>query len=431
MAQVRVINIAKYYPTYNSRKSRLASLFTGFDRSRAEARNNVALEDVSFEVPAGQCLGLIGRNGSGKSTLLRILAGIVSPSEGRVEVNGRISTILDIQSGLHPRMTGIQNIYLKGALYGLRKKEIVQRLDQIIDFSGLGEYIEHPINTYSTGMVIRLGFSIAMHMDFDILLMDEILSVGDIVFQRQCLAKIKSFLSQGKTIILATHNLGDVSAICQRVIFLKEGLVKHDGQTEMVLKDYWDICEREQNKIPRSLHPFNPENVYGIDTKEIKFRQVVFADRHGVENDTFKTGEQMQVRIGFHCTKKVYNPVFRIQFFRNDGLWVHGTNTSRAKVDLGELEGDCEILLRYDQLNLLAGDYYVSIGIWPDEYGSSFTDIAYDCRQWSYVVHIKSRQEDGGGITYNPFTWQLLANDGRPVRAGDEAGQGESPVDCV
>ncbi len=405
--QVVVKDISKSYRAYNSRASVLGSLFRRSAGDQSVEKRSTALDDITFDVTEGECLGLIGRNGSGKSTLLRILAGIVNPSHGTVAMLGRISAVLDIQSGLHPRMTGRQNIFLKGALYGLRGREINKRLDQIIDFSGLGDYIDHPLNTYSTGMVIRLGFAIAMHMDFDILLMDEILSVGDIVFQRQCLGKVKSFMSQGKTIILATHNLGDVSAICQRVIFLKNGRVQHDGKTETVLKDYWDICEREQNKIPRALHPFSPENVYGTDTKEIEIRGVDLLNGDGGQQDTFNTGEVVQVLIAFHCRRKVTNPLFRVQFFRNDGLWVHGTNTSRASVDIGELEGDGEIILRYEKMNLLEGDYYITVGIWPDEYRSSFTDIAYDCRQWSYVIHIKSRREDGGGIAFNPFSWHL------------------------
>ncbi len=408
--QISVRNISKHYRTCKSRRSMLSGLFLGFKSQDPFEKKTIALAGINIEIPKGQCLGLIGRNGSGKSTLLKILAGIITPTEGEVGIKGRISTVLDIQSGLHPRMTGMQNIYLKGALYGLSKKKIRKKLEEIVSFSGLGDYIEYPLNTYSTGMVIRLGFSIAMHMDFDILLMDEILSVGDIVFQRQCLAKVKQFQSEGKTIILATHNLGEVSAICQRVVFLKKGQIQHDGQTETVLKDYWDICEQEQNKIPRSFHPFNPENVYGTDTEEIKIEQVKFFNKDGLESNTFNTGEMVKIEIGFTCSRKVSNPVFRVQFFRNDGLWVHGTNTSRANVDLGELEGEGSILLEYQKMNLLEGDYYVTAGIWPDEYGSSFTDIAYDCKQWSYVVHIRSRRGDGGGITHNPYTWRLLKN---------------------
>ncbi len=366
-----------------------------------------ALSDITLDIPTGQCVGIIGRNGSGKSTLLRIIAGIVKPSAGQTKVKGKLSTVLDVNSGLNPRMTGRQNIYLKGAIFGLSEHQMKERIDAIIDFSGLAEFIDQPIHTYSTGMVIRLGFSIAMNMEFDILLMDEVLSVGDILFQRQCLARVRSFLSAGKTIVLASHSLADISAICSRVIFLNKGAVRHDGQTEQVLQDYWDLCEREQNLIPRHLHPFNPESIYGMDTNDITIGAVRFLDANRVEQSTFWTGDAMSMAIQFKCRAPVQNPLFRIQFFRNDGLWVHGVNTARAEFDTGLLSGDGEIILDYKRLNLLEGDYYITVGIWPDEYRSLMTNIAYDCHQWAYVVHVKSKRPDGAGIVSNPFSWRF------------------------
>ena len=370
------------------------------------------LSGIDLAVPAGQCLGLIGRNGSGKSTLLKIMAGIIAPTQGEVEVHGKLSTVLDLQSGLHQRLTGRENIYLKGAIYGLRRREIRARERQIIEFSGLGSFIDEPLNTYSTGMIIRLGFAIAMHMDFDILLLDEILSVGDTVFQRQCLARIKGFLQEGKTVVLASHNLADVAAICQRVVFLRQGEVVHDGLTEDVLRDYWQVCEREQNAIPRALHPFLPENVYGTDTREINIRQVRFLDGNEREVETFRTGAPLKIRIGYRCKREVDNPLFRVQFFRNDGLLVQGANTERAGFRTGRLTGDGEIELAFERLNLLEGDYFVTVGIWPDEFRSSLTDIAYDCRQWSYVIRVASRREDGAGIVASRFSWSLTAGEG-------------------
>ncbi|THB77211.1 MAG: ABC transporter ATP-binding protein [Desulfobulbaceae bacterium] len=408
MTAIQVKNLSKAYHTKISSRRVLLRLLTGQEESLQGEEQSLALSELSFDVPTGQCLGIIGRNGSGKSTLLRILAGIVNPTSGTVAVNGRLSTVLDIQSGLNPRMSGRQNIYIKGALYGLGKAEINSRLDQIISFSGLSEYIDYPIHTYSTGMIIRLGFAIAMHMDFDILLMDEILSVGDMVFQRQCLSRIKQFLSEGKTIVLATHNLGDVSALCQRVLFLEQGRIRHDGMTESVLKEYWDICEKEQNKIPRALHPFNPENLYGTDTKDISITQVSIRGEAGAETTAFATGDAMEIRIGYHCRSPVENPLFRVQFFRNDGLFVHGTNTARAGLEVGRLESNGEVRLKYDTIHFLEGDYYLSIGIWPDEYSSTFTDIAYDCHQWSYVIQVTSKREDGGGIISNPCSWEVV-----------------------
>jgi ABC-type polysaccharide/polyol phosphate transport system ATPase subunit len=366
-----------------------------------------ALSDITLDIPTGQCVGIIGRNGSGKSTLLRTIAGIVKPSSGRAKVKGKLSTVLDVHSGLNPRMTGRQNIYLKGAIFGLDERQMKERIDAIIDFSGLAEFIDQPIHTYSTGMVIRLGFSIAMNMEFDILLMDEVLSVGDIPFQRQCLARVRSFIRAGKTIVLASHSLADVSAVCSRVIYLDKGSVRHDGRTEQVIQDYWDACEREKNLIPRHLHPFNPENIYGRDTGDIAIKAVHFFGADSMTQTTFWTGDAMSVAIQFKCCAPVENPLFRIQFFRNDGLWVHGVNTARTEFDTGLLSGEGEIILDYERLNLLEGDYYVTVGIWPDEYRSMMTNVAYDCHQWAYVIHVKSKRPDGAGIVSNPFSWRF------------------------
>jgi ABC-type polysaccharide/polyol phosphate transport system ATPase subunit len=406
MSAVSLQNVSKHYVIHPSGKSLIRNLFIpgGYADGTAEHR---ALRNINIDIAAGQSVGFIGRNGSGKSTLLKVIAGIVHPTSGKVSVHGRLSTVLDVQSGLHPRLTGRQNIVLKGALHGMKKGRIQQKIESIIDFSGLCDYIDSPINTYSSGMIIRLGFSIAMHMDFDILLMDEVLSVGDIVFQRQCLARTREFINQGKTIILATHNLGDTAAICKRVILLNHGSIQHDGETENVLQSYWDACEREQNRIPRHLHPFNPENIYGSDSGEIRIRNVEFVDRHGKEQKIFWTGDPMSVVIRFECRKPVKDPLFRVQFYRNEGLWVHGANTARVGFKTGVLRGEGEVVLEYERLNFLEGDYYVNVGIWPDEYRSLMTDIAYDCHQWAYAIRVKSNRHDGGGIVSNPFTWRL------------------------
>ncbi len=416
---IKLFSVSKRYNYSGSGKALAKGLL-----AKDAGRNNLsfpAVDDVSLDIEAGQSMGIIGRNGSGKSTLLRLIAGIVHPSSGEVCVNGRLSAVLDVQSGLHPKLTGRQNIFLKGAIYGLNNKQTRSRADEIIAFSGLEEFIDRPISKYSSGMIIRLGFSIAMHMDFDILLMDEVLAVGDIVFQRQCLARVRMFLNEGKTIVLATHSLNDIAAISKRVVLLNKGRVEHDGDTEDVLKVYWEASEKEQNRIPRHLHPFAPENVYGMDTEEIVIDDVSFSGSDGNKKDVFRTGESMSVSIRFDCRVSVANPLFRVQFFRSDGLWVHGVNTARLNFDTGVLNGKGEIVLEYNQINFLEGDYYVTVGVWPDEHRSSLTDIAYDCRKWSYIIRVESSREDGAGIVSNPFSWHLKMKDGRK-KALTEAG---------
>jgi len=411
MYSVSLKNISKQYKIFPSRFSQWLDLFIPA-RQNSHVTVTHALTGINIDIPEGQCIGFIGRNGSGKSTLLRLISGITHPTSGKIDVNGTISTVLDVQSGLHPRLTGRQNIFLKGAIHGLSRKCIREKMARIIDFSGLNSYIDYPISSYSSGMIIRLGFSIAMHMDFQILIMDEILAVGDIVFQRQCLSKVREFLKNGKTIILATHSLGDVAALCDRVVVLHYGHIAHDGETETILQSYLEACEREQNKLPRHLHPFSSENIYGKDTGQIKLSEVKFLDQNGNEANSFWTGDKLSIVIRFQSLSPVKNPLFRVQFYRNEGLWVHGANTARLGFETGTLIGSGEIVLEYKRLNLLEGDYYVSIGIWPDEHRSLLTDIAYDCHQWAYILRVKSKRPDGGGIVSNPFVWRLTQNNG-------------------
>lgn len=409
MACIELENITKRYFVYRSRRH-LLWRYLSRDRTSRHVAEQQALSNINLRIMQGQSIGLIGRNGSGKSTLLQLIAGIVHPTHGKRTVNGRISSVLDLQSGLHEKLTGYENIFLKGAIQGLRKQSIIDRMDEIVEFSGLQDYINYPVNTYSTGMVVRLGFSIAMHMDFDILLLDEVLAVGDIVFQRQCLARIRQFLKEGKTIVLASHGLSDVAAICKRVVLMKNGSIQHDGPTESILKSYWEACRIEQNRIPRHLHPFSAENVYGMDTNDIRIVDVRFMNRQRKERDSFLTGDYMAISITVESDCLVSNPVFRVQFFRNDGLLVHGTNTARVGLDTGNFHGHGEVIIEYERLNFLEGDYFVSVGIWPDEYCSALMDISYDCHSWGYVIHVESRRNDGGGFVYVPFRWRILKN---------------------
>ena len=197
-----------------------------------------ALRDVSFEVRKGECLGLIGRNGSGKSTTLGLIAGVLRPTSGRVETHGRICPLLELGAGFHFELTGRENIVLNGVLLGMTRAEVEGRMDGIIAFSELGDFIHRPVRVYSSGMVARLGFSVAVHLDPDILLVDEVLAVGDLAFQRKCLARMEHFRSNGTTMVFVSHNLGDVESICDRVAFLESGRLVELGEPREVISTY-------------------------------------------------------------------------------------------------------------------------------------------------------------------------------------------------
>jgi len=233
-------DVYKYYSFYHHIYGGIKSFLFNLPKAINQMKNNKfwVLKGVSFEVYKGETLGIIGRNGTGKSTTLGLIAGVIRPSKGRIIVKGKISPLLELGSGFHPDLTGRENIILNGILLGMTKKEIMKKIDQIIEFSELGEFIEHPIRTYSTGMLARLGFSIAIHVEPEILLIDEILAVGDVQFQKKCIDRMLSFKKRGISIVFVSHDMGAVNMICDRVIWLDSGSIKMEGKPSSVTKAY-------------------------------------------------------------------------------------------------------------------------------------------------------------------------------------------------
>lgn len=406
MNAIEVENLTKKYALYPNPKFLFRELLPWKNKNPFETKT--AINNVSFKIPTGQACAIIGRNGSGKSTLLGLLSGIIQFTSGTVIVQGKVSSILELGAGFRPELTGTQNIRLNGSLLGLAERKLKFEFKNIVGFSELGAYIDEPIKTYSSGMLLRLGFSIAVHLEFDILLIDEILSVGDLAFRRKCIKKIREFKNSGKTILLATHSLADVAGVCDRVLLLENGKITQDGPVEDVIARYWQECEREENRICRGSFPFKTEAVHGKTDSKISISYVRFFNKHQKETDTYETAEKMIIRIGYSIEKAVSNPLFRVQFYRNDGLWVFGTNTYRQGLDLGNVERDGEISLKLDALNLLEADYFVSVGIWPNEYKSFIAKMPYDLHELDYVIHIRGSREKGAGIVYNPCHWSVV-----------------------
>jgi lipopolysaccharide transport system ATP-binding protein len=230
-------NVTKYYPLYHHITGGFKNLLFNLPKAIREMRaaKFTALEDISFEINSGECVGIIGRNGAGKSTTLGLIAQVLKPNSGRVIVNGRVSPLLELGGGFHPDLNGIENIQLNGVLLGLSRKQVREKMQSIVDFSELGEFIDQPIRTYSSGMLARLGFSVIAHLDPTILLIDEVLAVGDIAFQQKCLQKMQEFRDKKITMIIVSHNTQDVEKICSRVIWIDNHRVKMDGTTEEVI----------------------------------------------------------------------------------------------------------------------------------------------------------------------------------------------------
>jgi len=407
MKAVSVRNLTKDYTIYSKRGQKLKELLSFNRRDYHETKR--ALHDVSFDMETGECLGVIGDNGSGKSTLLKILARTTFATTGQVETQGRISYILDPATGFNPDFTGRQNIYIKCALLGMPNDEAEKLFPVIHDFSGLEERIDHPIRTYSTGMVVRLGFSVAIHVPFDLLVIDEVLSVGDYLFQRKCINAIRAFKEQGKTILITSHSLSDVSTFCDRLILLNEGEIRMIGDTDQVVQAYIESCEDRYSRIEKPRLGVYDATLSCCVEKlgRARILEVSFYDAAGNLTNTIQSGHGMTLRLHFLAEDIIENPCVRVQFLRNDGLLVTGSNTYRHDLNLGRMQGHYEALCHFPHLNLLEGEYYANVGVWPDEYQSFVAKRPYDVHEYRHIIEVKSLRIDGGGLAHNPCTWTV------------------------
>ena len=237
---IKVSHVSKHFNVYYDKANTLKERLIFFNRNKKEVRN--VLKDISLEIKKGETVALIGVNGSGKSTLLKLLTKIIYPNSGNIKVNGKLTSLLELGAGFHPDFSGRENIYFNASIFGLTKAEIDKRLDQIIEFSELREFIDNPIRTYSSGMYMRLAFAVAINVDADILLIDEVLAVGDQHFQEKCLKKMKELKEQGKTMVFVSHSMDSVRFLCDRSIWLNQGVIRADGETDEVIKEYLKEC---------------------------------------------------------------------------------------------------------------------------------------------------------------------------------------------
>ncbi len=268
---------------------------------RRRAQDFWAVRDVSFEVKRGEALGIIGHNGAGKSTILKLLSNITAPTSGEITINGRLSALIEVGSGFHPDLTGRENIYLSGSILGMRRREIAQKLDSIVDFAGISQFIDTPVKRYSSGMYVRLGFSIAAHLDPDILLLDEVLAVGDAAFQAKCLNRIKELEQGGTTIVFISHDLRAVERLCARVILMERGQVAAEGAPREVIRRYM-AHGKEQVRLEQGLIFDNP-----MPNPHARFEveRVEALDRHGNIKDDLRTGDYVRFRIVWRSAETV------------------------------------------------------------------------------------------------------------------------------
>jgi ABC-2 type transport system ATP-binding protein len=351
---ISIENVSKKFRLYHEKNQYLKTTLLRGGRSRYE--DFWAVQDVSFEIPVGSTFGIIGSNGSGKSTLLKCLAGILTPDKGTLTVNGRLSALLELGAGFHPELSGRENIFLNGAILGMTQKEIALRLEDIVEFSGLDHFIDTPVKNYSSGMVVRLGFSIAANVEPEILLIDEVLAVGDAEFQQRCYEKIERFRQDGRTIVLVSHGLSQIEQMCDTVAWLEKSHLKELGSSFEVVQKY--------NGASHHAIQRDEEDEIGDrwGTGEATITKVELI-KSGVATSLFTTNEAMKIRVHYDAPTGISDAVVGIRITHLHGMNVWGTNTKRKGTRIPRLEGKGFVDLDIPQLRLLEGTYDLTIAL--------------------------------------------------------------------
>lgn len=399
-----------------------------------------ALRDVSFAVGAGETLGIIGENGSGKSTTLKLISRILDPTSGCIEVNGRVSALLELGAGFHPDLTGRENIYLNASILGFSRREIRQKVADIIEFSELERFIDIPVKHYSSGMFMRLGFAIAIHVDPDILLTDEVLAVGDEAFQRKCLEKIAELQGSGKTILFVSHSMDSIRSLCSRVLWLHQGRVQMLGSAAAVVDAYLLFVHEKEAEVlaerhrrarageelaasptappaiaettPRpdeeavvsSLETLPPQGRWG--SGEVSFREVRFVDEEGQDCFLLRSGAAATIEMTYEAARPVADPVFGIAIYGQDGRWVYGTNTDIDGLTIVQAHGRGRVRFHMPALQLIEGQYWLAVAV----HARDGTPYDYWQRCWEFSVY--SRLRDLG--VYRPdHRWEIDADGSR------------------
>ncbi|MBR1442695.1 MAG: ABC transporter ATP-binding protein [Firmicutes bacterium] len=379
---IEVRDLKKKFKVFYDKGTSLKERILFRKRNRYEER--WVLSGISFDVKKGEAIGLVGHNGCGKSTTLKLLTRIIYPDEGSIEIKGRVSSMIELGAGFHPDMSGRENIYIYASIFGLTKKEIDERMDDIIEFSELEEFLDNPVRTYSSGMYTRLAFSVAINVKADVLLIDEILAVGDANFQAKCFNKLREIKANGTTIVIVSHALSQIEQICERSIWIQDGLIKAEGTPREVHPQYMAFmgqkrdeinekaaarkaekekqnakAEKKDEKKPAPKEKNNKR--WGNGKAEIT--SIRLTDENGKKKSTFAVGESFNVEIEYDVKEEVKNAVFGIGIFRSDGLNCYGTNTTIDKLDEFDLTESGKFTIKLKNVLLLPGEYTIDIAI--------------------------------------------------------------------
>jgi ABC-type polysaccharide/polyol phosphate transport system ATPase subunit len=431
-AAIQVRDVHKVYRRY-SRRKRFATLKSALLSGSVlkDLRPDAvfeALKGVSFDVAKGRTFGIVGRNGSGKSTMLKLIAGIGKPTAGSVRVQGRVSALIELGAGFHPEISGRENVYINGLMLGLSRREIADRFDDIVRFAELDEFIDAPVKTYSSGMYMRLGFAVAINVDPDVLLVDEVLAVGDEAFTHKCLDKFAEFRRRGRTILLVTHSLDLVTRFCDQALWLDSGVVKAHGDPKRVVDAYlMDVAASENRELAgapqsRGLQAAdlttqtnfesripNPEaeppDMFKAaegrwGSREVEITAVEMIGASGQPAHLFKSGERVDIRFHVRANQRVNDFAFGVSIFNADGICCYGTNTQIEGASANELSGEGMVILTIDSLDLVEGTYKLDVAVHRQN------GVPYDYHRLLYTFRVKSPRKDVG-IFRPPHHWSF------------------------
>lgn len=348
---IQVNNVSKSFRMYFDKGHMLKEKVLFKNRNQFEMHE--ILDDVSFDIYKGESVGLIGRNGCGKSTALKLLTKIIYPDTGSIEVKGRVSSLLELAAGFHPDLSGRDNIYINASIFGLKRQEIEKRLDDIIAFSELGEYINNPVRTYSSGMYMRLAFSVAINVEADILLVDEILAVGDAMFQTKCLNKIEEIKKKGTTIVLVSHSMDQIKMVCDRCIWINNKKIAAIGDTTEVIRKYLSYMGRG------GIIETDIDGKGGIKGYKIESYTVEMLDREETDKSVWAAGEKIKIRIKFQYETEIFANV-RLELVRLDGIKIYSEIFDNSGIGFLIRKNNC-LEFEIDSLNVLTGKFYMML----------------------------------------------------------------------
>ena len=389
---IEVENLSKVYKLYDKPSDRLKEALSPV--KKCYHKDFYALRDLNFKIKPGETVGFVGKNGSGKSTLLKLLTEVLTPTEGSLKINGKVSALLELGAGFNNEYTGMENIYLNGTIMGYSREEMDKRVDDIVKFADIGEYINQPVKTYSSGMFVRLAFAVAINVEPDILIVDEALAVGDVRFQLKCMDKFLEFKEKGITILYVSHDINSIKRFCTRAIWINEGHLEADGDVDLITDKYLDYLkmldaqseekddakDNTGNDVAKSVAEGERDLESTVEIAEVVSLKIM--NSRGEETEEIEHGEKVSLTLTYYVNDTtIKNPVVGIALLRLDHLYVCGLNTLLDKVDVPWEKGYNSVTLTYDSFNLVGGGYYFDVAVYdqtasvPFDYRTKYREV--------------------------------------------------------